>query len=112
MITVAWNYEDDAPYRRTATDLQRHVGSGWLVFWGPGSRRFWAFLRGGPHPLILSRPKPQELYDLVRQHERSFSTHQDRRGGAADRARPQHHGTVPSPRASPASSRLPPLRHR
>ena len=68
MILMAWRYEDDASQRRIAADIQRHVGPQWLVFWGPASRKFWAFLCDGPYPLMLGQPNPQELYDLIRHH--------------------------------------------
>lgn len=66
---MGWQRADDQGAYDVARELQRHVGLRWLVFWGPGSRRFWAFLRGGPHPLILSDPSAQSLYERIRQHQ-------------------------------------------
>ncbi|RNL81657.1 hypothetical protein [Halostreptopolyspora alba] len=77
MITVAWTVEDDEYYYRTAVELQRFVGSQWLVFWGPGSRAFWAFLRGGDRSLMLSAPDLDQLYTSIQWHIPI-----DRRGGA------------------------------
>lgn len=65
---MAWRVEHDERHYRTAAELQRVVGSRWLVFWGPASRAFWAFRRGGPAPLMLSHPDPNQLYALLRQH--------------------------------------------
>ncbi len=67
---MGWKVADDQGFYDTARALQRHVGSRWLVFWGPGSRSFWAFLRGGPYPLMLSAPTPQDLLDQMQRHQR------------------------------------------
>ncbi|GAA1457689.1 hypothetical protein GCM10009603_08610 [Nocardiopsis exhalans] len=66
---MAWDHKDDDPQRRIARDLQKHVGPTWLVFWGSGSRKFWAFLRGGAHALILDAPTPQGLFDQIQRHQ-------------------------------------------
>jgi hypothetical protein len=65
---MPWQREDDAALYDTAERMQYHLAPGWLVMWGPGSRRFWAFRRGGPVPVILSGSDPFQLYARVQQH--------------------------------------------
>jgi hypothetical protein len=64
---MAWDPSEDEPFRQNAALLQKHVGSTWLVFWGTGSRQYWAFRRGGSS-LILSHPDPQQLYANIQRH--------------------------------------------
>ncbi len=67
---MGWTHADDQPAYDAARELQHHVGPRWLVFWGPASRSFWGFLRGGPHPLILSAPTARGLVDKIQRHRR------------------------------------------
>lgn len=64
---MAWTRADDARCYDAADHLQRYVGSGWLIMWGPGSHRFWAYLCGNPHALILSAPDAHGLYRQIQQ---------------------------------------------
>ncbi|MDA8371009.1 MAG: hypothetical protein M0026_14235 [Nocardiopsaceae bacterium] len=64
---MGWERKDDIAFYADAALLQHRIGPRWLVFWGPGSRRFWAFRRGAPHPLILSAPDTDGLYQQIQQ---------------------------------------------
>jgi hypothetical protein len=68
MNVRAHTQAEDAPHRQNAAALQRAVGPWWVVFWGPASRRFWAFRRGGLYPLVLSRATPNDLYEEIQRH--------------------------------------------
>lgn len=92
---MAWKHQDDEPQRRTARDLQRHVGSTWLVFWGPASRCFWAFRRGGCEALRLSASDPNQLYSQIARH-----TPMNRRGGVVNPPRTSGESIRPLTRSS------------
>lgn len=63
---MPWTRADDTSFYADAERLQHHLGVGWVVLWGPGSRRFWAFARGRCDPLILSGPTLEGLHQQVR----------------------------------------------
>lgn len=63
---MPWTRADDTRFYADAERLQHHLGVGWVVLWGPGSRRFWAFARGGCDPLTLSDPTLEGLRQQVR----------------------------------------------
>ncbi|WP_017606140.1 hypothetical protein [Nocardiopsis alkaliphila] len=63
---MSWTRADDTRLYADAERLQYHLGADWVVLWGPGSRRFWAFARAGSRPLILSDPTIEGLRQQVR----------------------------------------------
>lgn len=64
---MGWRREDDHRAYDDAALLQHHLREGWVVLWGPGSRRFWAIRRGAPRALILSDLTAQGLYTQAQQ---------------------------------------------
>lgn len=74
---MSWTRADDTRFYADAERLEHHLGAGWVVLWGPGSRRFWAFARGGCAPLILSDPMLEGLCQQVRNvaHRQTRSTY-------------------------------------
>lgn len=59
---MGWTREDDRQAYDDATLLQYHLRGGWVVLWGPGSRKFWAIRVGAAYSLILSDVTPRGLY--------------------------------------------------
>ncbi|WP_017586687.1 hypothetical protein [Nocardiopsis ganjiahuensis] len=76
---MPWTRADDTSFYSAAERLQHQLGVGWVVLWGPGSRRFWAFACAGSAPLILSDPTLEGL----RQQVRNVGHRQTRRTYAA-----------------------------
>ena len=71
---MPWTRADDTSFYADAERLQHHLGAGWVVLWGPGSRRFWAFARAGSDPLTLSDPTleglRQQVHNVGHRHTR------------------------------------------
>lgn len=63
---MPWTRSDDTSFYTGAERLQHHLGAAWVVLWGPGARRFWAFARGTPYPLALSDPTLEGLRQQAR----------------------------------------------
>lgn len=62
---MGWTRADDDTQYAVARQLQRAYGGRWLVFWGPGSRAYWAFYRGPEHVRPLSAAQPEQLHQSV-----------------------------------------------
>jgi len=58
------------PEQRRAAARMEHANPHWVITWGPGSRRYWAFGRfSTPGGMVVSAPSPQELLAAMRQAE-------------------------------------------
>lgn len=61
-------------HKRHAAALLDLLEPGWVVFYGLGSRRFFAVATWpAPHPLIVSATEVEELRDLMREAEFTYA---------------------------------------
>lgn len=84
---------------RAAAEQLALTSPGWVVMYGPASRRIWAFAAWASCPaLALDGADPQALAAAMREAEREAHARGpvDRRGGA-DPGGPHRHGYHPGP---------------